>query len=187
MLELVQIRKDGVLNYLKQGSNWIDIIGLISYITFVYYLAYLETETQVHGYKEIILYIKFILVFQTLLKVNFYLQVNPKFGLLVKLVVTCIWDIKEFNLYLLIWIAAFTIAYKVLGMESTGYQGLTDNSPTNFMFQVWENSIGNIGNPAWASSTTYSTTQVVLIYLTWLFNQFLVLIVLLNFLIAVIS
>lgn len=49
---------------------------------------------------------------------------------------------------------------------------------------VWENSIGNINPPTFVKG---GEKNIFLIYLVWYVNQFYVLIILLNFLIAVIS
>ena len=53
---------------------------------------------------------------------------------------------------------------------------------------VWENSIGNINDPDDSSfASDASSSQTYLIWAVWVLNQFIIVIILLNFLIAVIS
>lgn len=106
--------------------------------------------------------------------------------LLVTLIVTCFSDVIYFTTYLMIWMIAMTIAYKVLGMEANGYSKLDDNTFVNYFIQVWENGIGNINPPAFLADDP-SSLRVFAVYSMWFATQFVVLIVLLNFLIAVIS
>lgn len=56
------------------------------------------------------------------------------------------------------------------------------------LLYVWENSIGNINDPDDTSfPKTNSKGQNYLIWFVWVFNQVIIVIILLNFLIAVIS
>ena len=58
-----------------------------------------------------------------------------------------------------------------------------------FFILVWENSIGNINAPDFTDDVDMEKdkNRIFAIYFVWLLNQFFVLIILLNFLIAVIS
>jgi hypothetical protein len=47
-----------------------------------------------------------------------YLQVEEKMGLLVKLVIVCLWDIKEFMVFFLIWMLFFGLTSKALGSDN---------------------------------------------------------------------
>lgn len=114
------------------------------------------------------------------------MRVNHKMGMLVTLVTTCLQDVTYFCIYLGVWLIAMTISYKVLGFTATGYEQLNDGSFFNFFLQVWENSIGNINPPSFKDQHP-STLRVCTVYAMWFLTQFIVLIILLNFLIAVIS
>lgn len=138
------------------------------------------------GYSANLDYLKFLMIFAILLKIQFFLRVNPKMGLLVTLVMTCFKDVIYFATYLQIWMFTMTIAYKVLGFTATGYDHIADDSFINFFIQVWENSIGNINPPTFRDSNP-SPVRICCIYAMWFTTQFVVLIILLNFLIAVIS
>ena len=45
------------------------------------------------------------------------MKLNEKFGMLVQLVVTCLTDVIPFTVFLLVWISAFSLMYKMLGAE----------------------------------------------------------------------
>ena len=47
-----------------------------------------------------------------------YLQVEEKMGLLVQLVNQCLWDIKEFMGFFVIWILFFGLMSKALGSDN---------------------------------------------------------------------
>jgi len=126
------------------------------------------------------------MIFAMLLKINFLLRVNSGFGLLVTLVRTAVVEMIPFSAYLIIWVFTFILLYKVTGQEATGRAGFKDNSFGNFLLLVFENSIGNINDPVF-DDTNILGAKMYLVWLIWWFNQFMIVIILLNFLIAVIS
>lgn len=52
-----------------------------------------------------------IIIVQMVLKVCFFCKVNDKFGMLVQLIKTCIYDVAPFTGFLMIWILAFTLIF----------------------------------------------------------------------------
>lgn len=181
-IEVGQMAKDGYIDYIASPQNWVDIGGFIVYLVFAGFqlsTAFGTNTTDLDG-------MRFFLIFTVLLKIQFFLRVNSKMGLLVTLIRTCFVDVYFFAVYLMVWLLAMTIAYRVLGMDATGYSQLTDRSFINFFLQVWENSIGNINPPEFVDAHP-SPLRVFAVYFMWFSTQFVVLIILLNFLIAVIS
>lgn len=101
----------------------------------------------------------------------------------------------------MIWIVAFTLIFIFLGANNDvgqTYQHLSEF--TGYFLLIWENSIGNINPPTyqfWMNTLknadiepfqkTGALTVIYIIWLMWFANQALILIVLLNFLIAVVS
>ena len=80
-----------------------------------------------------------------LLKINFYLRVYDKFGLLVTLIKTCIKDITPFTIYLMIWELTFVMLYMLSGIKPKPRDGM---HPFLLVFLfVWENSVGFILYP----------------------------------------
>ena len=110
-------------------------------------------------------------------------------GFLVELITTCFYDIVPFAVYLFIWIIAFTLSYKILGVDikTTELSHLTKGGFMSYFFQVWDNSVGNIHYPQIDSKTQQTDERIFYIYSVWFLTQFIVLIILLNFIIAVIS
>lgn len=101
-------------------------------------------------------------------------------------------------MFFLIWIIFFGLISKALGSDNNLGAYPNIDVYTQIFIQTWQNSIGNINPP----STTYwenhqtskdeataacANVAIYTIYLFWFLNQFLILIVLINFLIAVIS
>lgn len=82
-----------------------------------------------------------------MLKMQFFLRVNKRMGLLVTLIVTCFQDVFPFVVYLGLYMVSMTVSYKVLGFESPEYPKLKRGSFTNYFLYAWENSIGNIHLP----------------------------------------
>ena len=84
-------------------------------------------------------------MFQMLVKINYFLRVYDKFGLLVTLITTCIQDIIPFTIYFLIWETTFVILYKASGIRPPAREGLNEFF-LMFAF-VFQNSLGNIDDP----------------------------------------
>ena len=59
-----------------------------------------------------------------LMKVNFFLRVYDKYGLLVTLIRLCFKDIIPFTAFLMIWEIAFVMLYKVSGIKAPVRKGL---------------------------------------------------------------
>lgn len=159
----------------------IDIGGQIVYYLFSF-LVLLKTPNQN------IDWIYVLMMISILLKIQVFLRINTKMGLLVTLILTCLNDVVSFTIYLMIWMMGMTVLYGVIGIgtSSTAYAYIEDRSFINYFLQVWENSIGNITAPDFIKHDP-SAYRIFAVYVLWFFNQFFVLIILLNFLIAVIS
>jgi hypothetical protein len=93
-----------------------------------------------------------------------------------------------------LWTTLFATQYLILKSNKTDVEGY-DGIPTllGYFLLAFENGIGNIQNPTvdvWISEfdQTFSASIIIfLIYFFWFLNQFVSLIVLLNFVIALIS
>jgi hypothetical protein len=94
----------------------------------------------------------------------------------------------------LFWVAFFAIIADTLGAdesEADGYPGLTKT--LGFFFNSFENSIGNISSPSIGflkkghKETLLNAICAYLIYFFWFLAQIVLLMVLLNFVIALIS
>ena len=75
--------------------------------------------------KEYEIFLSVFVILQMLVKVNYFLRVYDKYGLLVTLIKTCFQDIIPFTSYLMIWEIAFVMFYKVNGIKAPARKGLT--------------------------------------------------------------
>ena len=176
--EVIQIKTDG-FDYFSEFWNLVDLLGYACF--WVFFSGSFEKAPEVETY------LKVMVILQMIVKVNFFLRIYDKFGLLVNLISTCFIDIIPFSTYLFIWIICFIMLYIQSGIIAPGRKGLKEGDFVGMFLYVWENSIGNINDPADESFTDKGFPVVLLIWLIWFTNQFIIVIILLNFLIAVIS
>jgi len=94
----------------------------------------------------------------------------------------------------ILWTGLFAIEFYVLrsnSKDAAGFEGVP--TAVGYLLLAFENGIGNIQPPTvdvWVTKNgqSFSATLIVyLIYIVWFLNQFILLIVLLNFVIALIS
>ena len=103
-----------------------------------------------------------------LVKVNNFLKVYKKLGLLVNLVATCFVDILPFCVYLFVWLFAFVRLCMVIGVKDLKRDGLNRGEFASMFLYTWENSIGNINDPDFDKNLP--PTQKCLIWIVWWLN-----------------
>lgn len=141
-------------------------------------------------------FLKIIVIVNMLLKVNYFLRVYERFGLLVNLLGTCVGDIIPFCVYLALYVMLFVMLYIQSGIDAPERLGFNRRGFGEMLMYVWENSIGNINDPPNTSFYKFDkkvttilrpASENYMIWFIWFMNQFVIVIILLNFLIAVIS
>ena len=112
------------------------------------------------------------------------------------MVILTIKDLVPFFFSFIISMVFFAMCFYVLNAEiDEEIEGSKGPLLTFFgltMLQVYRISIGEIGNPKYDALMSrpdgfFKDTNIVLIWMTWYFNTFFMIVILLNFLIAVIS
>ena len=108
-------------------------------------------------------------------------------------------QVFPFVIFFIMWVTLFTVCYQTLKVEISSAE---EDYPNVFTFMqyflmTYRNSIGDISAPGysnWMEKSSDVTSELIekhaaisFIWLVWLANQFVNLIILLNFLIAVIS
>mmetsp|Transcript_19632 Transcript_19632/g.30271 ORF Transcript_19632/g.30271 Transcript_19632/m.30271 type:complete len:202 (+) Transcript_19632:2112-2717(+) len=137
------------------------------------------------------LLLKLLIVMQAFLKVLFFMKIFAEYGFLVQMIFLSIVDVGPFMTFFSLWVLYFTIEFKILKweMDEEEYKGLTEF--VQRLILTFRNSIGDLSLPGydkWLEQPTWESKLVVsLLWLMWFVNIFLMLIMLLNFLIAVIS
>ena len=144
----------------------------------------------------LISFLNVFLVMLAMLKSFIYLRVVDQFSQLVQLIIRCVEDVFLFCVVFLFINLVFAILYQIVGMQIHDQHldyPLVHNYVAFFLF-TFRNSLGDTQLPKisyWSENHNHSQSgHLVMIYLIWLFwllNQIMMLIILLNFLIANIS
>lgn len=185
------------LQYFKSFFNYNDIAHFIAYV--VYFVIRLEdTESTLPSTdsnrllqdQKTLTILNLILLISGTLKVMFIVRVYEGIGWIVELVSQCMLDIKNFTIFFISINILFQILFQVCGVNSADEKDFVD------YYQSWISvlrySIGDIFDPPtfdyWHQSKHDQSTLMIFICLTiFTILIFIMLIVLLNFLIAVIS
>ena len=128
-------------------------------------------------------------------KLMFYLKIYESFGMLVTLVTKSISDTQTFNIYLLAWMFYFCQFYKISGVVFDDGDYPEVGSMFVNILQTYRNSIGDIAAPTYPlweefiakDNVWQGKFMIFTIWTFWFIHQYLILIILLNFLIAIIS
>ena len=114
--------------------------------------------------------------------------------MMIQLVLKCIQDVSSSMAFFFLWIFLFALVFQTLGLEIyyDDYGGL-GILPTYMMF-TYRNTLGDITAPGYNYWLNQSETDpllsnfmIITIWAFWIINQWLVLIIILNILIAIIS
>ena len=137
------------------------------------------------------------LVFMSMVKLLNLLKSYDAFGDFVYMVIKCIQSTLVFCIFLGSWVFIFSLLMMTIGctFDFSDYPGLSLRTST--VLQVYRNSIGDIAAPhyeLWYNAETDTYTKgikgqimVLVIWVVWFLNQFFCMIMLMNFLIAIIS
>ena len=111
-----------------------------------------------------------------------------------------IYDVSSFIIFFMAWILFYSIIYRVMGIKFGGddYPGINDNAI--YPIQIFRNSLGDIAAPDYSYWThgnnspshdlldLYASNSMYwLVWVMFVMTQLFLLIILLNFLIAIIS
>lgn len=190
------MRELGFKTYFKDSWNKIDIImGFLNLVYVIQGLNHYILGISKHPLDIILLILLFTFSFFKLMS---YMRIYKEFGQLVWLLQVCIAKVTQFVAFLVGWILFFALFYIIAGVEFD--EGDYDNlSPTTIVFlQTFRNSIGDIATPkypVWSiyiqsddeSESFLGHVMITTIWIFWFIHIFVILILLLNFLIAIIS
>lgn len=133
-----------------------------------------------------------IVLFWSIVKVLYFLRVYDKFGLILSLISQCFRDVSFFSIFLFFWIFIFGCWYQILGVDAQTKDFPMVNKFLVFFLENFKNAVANLDSPElgfWEKQTGNPTVSTVMVYacwLIWMLNQFFILVILLNFLIAII-
>jgi len=186
--------------YLKIRHYFSSVWNLLDITLCGFFYMYYFTQMLFVQEESTFLNKTFIRLFQSCLillivaKCMFYSRVWYSMGKLVELVSRVIKQSTSFALFFFGWIYVFSVIMKILGNEvvSPDYAGVHDQLK-HFLY-IYRNSIGDIQPPQYIDlyleqdenpRTVYF--MMFILWVFWFLNQYFCLIILLNFLIAIIS
>lgn len=139
-----------------------------------------------------------VIISASFMKLLAFLKVDPDFGLLVDCVSQCLEDCVPFTTFLCAWMAVFCILYRVLGMgigNDSDYgpkPELELNEIAQYTIQTYRNTLGDDAPPTypyWDAVSSVSPYRAdfmrFMIWACWMTNSLLLMMILLNFLIAI--
>ena len=127
-------------------------------------------------------------------KLLFYLRIFESFSNQISLIGYCLVDMIPFMVFFIGSIVVFSILFRICGMEIflDDYAGF--NTQSAYLVYAYRNSIGDLSAPVynfWLSqeknNPQFAWFMIKTIWFFWFFNQMVNLIILLNFLIALIG
>jgi hypothetical protein len=83
-------------------------------------------------------------------QIMFFMRVYPDFGMLVQLLISVIYDVKNFTILIMMWIFTFSIITIVIGQDNSAdarYEGV--NQYFILFLQTWTDAIGDIHQPTY--------------------------------------
>lgn len=195
-IEVIQMKfKQG--DYLKDFWNLADFCQFMIYLVYVI-LRFIFNFQQEKNFLEIIITL-FVIVFG-FVKTLFFVRIYEDYGFLVQMVGMTVLELVPFMVFFSFWIIFFTVCFQTLGVQINNDDSEYPNVAlfAKYFLMTYRNSIGDISTPHYTNwierydaedfwENLMQDTLISLIWLVWLLNQFLNLIILLNFLIAVIS
>ena len=199
-VELIQMKFAG-WQYFKEFWN---IVELAQFVLFIVYFVirssknFIEPSNLKDSLSEIS--IQFFLVIFGFFKCLYFIRIFPSFGFLVSMVGETLKQFGPFIIFLAAWIVFFGLCYMDTQVEiqnaDSDYLHLWEI--IQYFLMTYRNTIGDVTTPSYVEWNTRFNEDVsaersakhliiILIWVIWIFNQLFNLIMLLNFLIAVIS
>ena len=143
-------------------------------------------------------FISILIIVLGFLKLNMYLRVFSEYGRIMRLCYRVIQDSSSFSIYFYLFISLFALLFKCTGTDIGGHNDPLhgdgddyENLPVFFSFFMYSfrAAIGDLEAPnasVWLKISN-SSFMVYVIWVLWMIEIYFLLIVFLNFLIAIIS
>ena len=138
--------------------------------------------------------LRLMLVALTMIKLLFFVRIFEEYGFLVSMIQYCIIDLIPFLVTYMLFLTIFAMLYTVLRMEPDPETAGIQNTPdfVIILLVAFRNAIGEVGLPTYSEvagkdDSIFKSINILLIWATWYFQTFFLLVIMLNFLIAVIQ
>lgn len=196
MIECMQVRLNG-LGYFDSFWNFIDLGEFILFFLFLCSQKGILGEILfIEGLCNYSPEIKLILVALAFVKLIFFIRIIDKFGLLVRMIATCFYALIPFIVCFMMFLFMFSFMLIVLNnqIDSEVVEAEYISFVHKTVLQAFRTSIGELGMPRYPNiMEDQSITEnqrhlnIYLIWAVWYTQTFTMLVVLLNFIIAVIN
>jgi len=192
-LEMIAIKMEGPKKYFSQIWNWLDI--LVPPIFGVYFFLRVQTfddDDQESDHIQLLILLNTFIQFCIALKVLYFMKVNETLGLMSALLIGVVRAVVPFLIIFFYFVGIFSVMAFNLGSNKSNAATFTDITPAlGYFFQTFQNAIVNISSPsidyAKKDKSLLRSINIYFIYIFWFLAQIILLIVLLNFVIALIS
>lgn len=120
-LEYQQIMQDGFAKYISDFDNKNDLMTCLTFPIYTFMRIIYTNNMLPSGTDEVnLIYAYFlfsncIFILNIAFKIFKFMKTDSKFGLLVQLVSTAVGDCINFTVFMFIWIAVFSLLYRILG------------------------------------------------------------------------
>lgn len=121
VLEYQQIMQDGFAEYIQDFDNKNDLMTCLSFPIYTFMRLTYTDNMLPSGTEEVNLIYAYFLFSNCIFTLNIafkvfkFMKTDSKFGLLVQLVSTAVSDCINFTIFMFIWIAVFSLLYRILG------------------------------------------------------------------------
>mgnify|MGYP003891046211 CR=1 FL=1 len=178
-IELMQMKKDSFIGYLKDGWNWIDLSLFMTFVTYYIKRLFLDHRQAVipataedpgkWSFSDVadrtpedvlpwVILNSFMIVLLTI-KMLFFLRVSQSYGQLVKLISQTLVDIKVFLVFYMLWTAIFALLFKIAGFTFNFGDYISMHEGLQFFLTIFRNSIGDIKRPHYGFWTNPETIK----------------------------
>lgn len=138
--------------------------------------------------------LKLLLIIIAFIKLLFFIRIFEDFGFLVQMILLCVYDLIPFIISYLIFLILFTVCFVVLDMEIDPEVEEAENMTyfQKMLLQTFRTAIGELGMPVYPRilhrpPSIVKTVNITLIWICWFSMTFFMLVIMMNFLIAVIT
>ena len=163
-----------------------NIADLLQICVYFFMVARADQGQDVLFKSSEMYFFRCLMIFLMYVKIHDLLRVTEQFGHLVSLILQCLLDLMTFLIYWAMWILFFVCQFMILQLVSNnGLASKDKGSFRNILLYTFESSVANLHDFRYPHCA--SEIQNTLLLLTWIFQQMIMVIVMLNFLISVIS
>lgn len=150
-LELTAMYVEGPREYFSSGWNYIDILTLPIYITYVV-MTIMSKPLDEELYSDTEMIIRLLRAANLIaiaLKISYFQKISESLGLMQQLLMGVMSAVIPFMVIYLGWVCIFALMTVTLGANHSNADAYTDLFPAvGYFLTTFENSLGNINNPS---------------------------------------